>query len=230
MIKRTPSNVPRILDRNCTAVANEIVNFITSSPRVRAGIDDITTITYVAGAAVFKEIVLSKCASCTPLLTTDEHTEMLVPVVVADEEGDGEHEELINARAYLDAITRGGLRCPTDAAFNICMRGWEIFVMIRNNNELKLKFMKTNPLKCFQLIVQKVSESDIDLNNIGVNMPCENGHMWAKHLTGRFLNGLMNDLAIDLTVESDLAGRANRTARAQAKFDSKAKKIAKMNG
>ena len=63
-----------------------------------------------------------------------------------------------------------------------------------------------------------------------MNMPCENGHMWAKHLTGRFLNGLMNNQANDLTVESDLAGRANRTARAQAKIDSKAKKIAKMNG
>ena len=92
-----------------------------------------------------------------------------------------------------------------------------------------LKFMKTNPLKCFKLIVQKVSKSDIDLNNLGVNMPCESGHMWAKHLTGRFINGLMKNRASDLTVQSLLADIANRTARKEARFYKNAKKMAKLN-
>ena len=201
-------------DLSTVNTVNEYTAYINSRDPVRADRADAAAIVWTCAALVRAELDLRPCRLCSSLLTVAKNATLILPHI----------DPHWNVFESIDAANRGGLLKPSRAAYDVCEKAWEVFVQMRTSIELIVKFSKTDERRCFSLIVQKVSERDFNLDNLGATMPCEAGHDWAQKLTGRYFNTLMNMYVHQLTTDVAEKNRIDALARKRKKQENAAAK------
>ena len=86
------------------------------------------------------------CADCQNLLIFS----LNAPEFLFDQSEVVSTEAMATKNQFLQQINRGGLTTPSDLCFLTCIYAWNLFVLLKDNKNLKSKmFNSENPLKTF---------------------------------------------------------------------------------
>ncbi len=107
-----------------------------------------------------------------------------------------------SVKDFVETISRGGLLHPTEAAFGLCMRGWQTFCQLRRDKALLNTFLgaKGQQTLFCSIVAAMIEESD-DSSIINGALACEAGHDFGRSLMGRLFNCVIKNLMKKLTID-----------------------------
>ncbi|CAM1293744.1 Uncharacterised protein r2_g290 [Pycnogonum litorale] len=135
---------------------------------------DMNATYYVAGALVRSELRARRCKNCEAILTED----VMVPTIC---ESKFEKWNSVSKK-FTDDVSRGGLVAPSEIAFNICLKSFNVFSAIQNSDLVKNKFLKAESNRLFFRSLVIESGDQISISD------CTQNHNFQIKLIDRFFN------------------------------------------
>ena len=151
----------------------------------------------IAGSVIRSEVRHNNnCDECEETLVLGEHN----GDPVSFETPDG---SIFNANDLVEELSRGGLLEATPIGFHICLRTWQVFHIIVDNERLKNAFLScTSQRKLVVDTVFSVLELDQKYFDIaGAKLSCNSGHDFVKSLVNRFSSVLCKCFVRNLSDE-----------------------------
>lgn len=158
---------------------------------------DLNAIYYVTGAIVRSELRLRKCDLCREILSKSESE--FVPAIdsLADE----------SVSLFTSEVCRGGFVIPTDLAYDVCVKCWQLFVSLKSNgNSLNMYISSNDHCQVWLTIVATYLDDYYTL------VQCEKEHEFMKSLAIRFFHCLMKNF---LKSHNDFLVKCNATKKAK---------------
>ena len=204
----------------------ELENFkVTDDSALKDGEKSIMY--YIAGY-IAKCLAKEKCQSCNDLFTPGN-----VPVSVSFEhEEDSSDDPAVGAKTeFLNTVSRGGLRKPSDCIYISCVHASSFNRYIFASEELKKSLLSTkNPRETFIdsfLAIMKSNENTLGL----YSMKCAKGHSHCSHMQ-RIAFTIFNINAKNYVSELNDKIHENRKRKStptSVKQSKSARKLKKMN-
>ena len=139
-------------------------------------LSDVPIIYYVAGYICRQLINQTKCENCQELFSTNKEEIQ----VIIDDNGVND-DDLLAGKAFIDAISRGGLIKPSDLLHVVCMHASDLFRYIISDEVLKKDLLKSvNQRALFvEVFLDKMEEQESTYSILEIQ--CKEKHSFLKH-------------------------------------------------
>ena len=116
----------------------------------------------------------------------------------------------------VEAVNRGGLWEPTELAFGVALKCWEVFACIRKTPDLNGQFLRSsNHQQLFTGVVMRLLESERELEGVMVTrLECDGGHSCEELVTKMF-----NCMAANMVKELSQAVNEAKMVRREMKMN-----------
>ncbi len=160
-------------------IQQEAINFSCSLENFdfSESLSDVPIIYYVAGYICRQLIKSTKCKDCHELFS--ENQESLS--VILEDNGLSE-DDVLKGKAFVDAISRGGLTKPSNLLHVVCMHAWDLFRHIHSSVILKKELLvATNSRSVFvEAFICKLNEQECTHSLLSIN--CKSHHDFSTYI------------------------------------------------
>ena len=176
-------------------------------------LSDVPIIYYVAGYICRQLIKATKCKDCHALFS--ENQESLTVVI---EDNGLTDEDVKEGKAFVEAISRGGLTKPSDVLHVVCMHASDLFRFIRKDFELKKELLGSiNSRSLFvEAFLVKLDEQESTHSILSIK--CKSEHSFSsavRKIVVAMFNLFAKNLIADVNSEIHKNRKRNKDAEGE---------------
>ncbi len=139
---------------------------------------DVQITYYIAGYLARRIVKSSKCESCH-FIVSDGMQSLTVDIDIG---GMVDSADVLAGKAFVDAISRGGLTKPSQLTYITSMHASHVWRFIsKDSNLMKLLLNSTNSRALFVEVFLQQLEDDSNTNGM-LEVECENGHSFKEYV------------------------------------------------